>query len=216
MTTDQFIEEVDADLKRERQLALWRKYGRYAVAAALLAIIAAAAVVGWRNYQDNRRAEAGLGYATAVDTAAEGKIDDALESFRRLGTEAPEGYAELARLQQAAQLARQGNEAAAAEVYDSIAKDSEVAEPFRNLAVLLYGFAVVDRADSGVLAARIKPLAAASSPWRYSAQELLALLARRQNDDKAARDIFRRLADDPATPPSVRARAAEFLAVSGK
>ena len=216
MTTDQFIEEVDADLKRERQLALWRKYGRYAVAAALLAIIVAAAFVGWRNYQDNRRAEVGLSYATAVDAAGEGKIDEALESFRRLGSEAPEGYAELARLQQAAQLARQGNEAAAAEVYDSIAKDSEVAEPFRNLAMVLYGFAVVDRADPTALAERMKPLAVATSPWRYSAQELLALLARRQGDDKAAQDIFKRLADDPATPPSVRARAAEFLAVSGK
>jgi hypothetical protein len=216
MTTDQFIEEVDADLKRERQLALWRRYGRYAVAAALLAIIVAAAFVGWRNYQENWRAEAGLAYATAVDTAGEGKIDEALESFRRLGTEAPKGYAELARLQQAAQLARQGNEAAAAEIYDSIAKDSEVAESFRNLALLLYGFAVVDRADPAVLAERIKPLAAATSPWRYSAQELSALLARRRGDDKSARDIFKRLADDQATPPSVRARAAEFLAVSGK
>ncbi|MGE0650374.1 MAG: tetratricopeptide repeat protein [Alphaproteobacteria bacterium] len=216
MTTDQFIEEVDADLKRERQLALWRKYGRYAVAAALLAIIVAAAFVGWRNYQDNLRAKAGLAYATAADAAGEGKVDEALESFRRLGSEAPEGYAELARLQQAAQLARQGNEAAAAEIYDSLAKDSEVAEPFRNLAVLLYGFAVVDRTDPASLAERIKPLATAANPWRYSAQELLALLARRQGDDKSARDIFKRLADDPATPPSVRARAAEFLAVSGK
>jgi hypothetical protein len=216
MTTDQFIEEVDADLKRERQLALWHRYGRYAVAAALLAIIVAAAFVGWRNYQENRRAEAGLAYAIAVDAAGEGKIDEALESFRRLGADAPEGYSELARLQHAAQLARQGNEAAAAEVYDSLAKDSEVAEPFRNLALLLYGLAVVDRADPAALADRIKPLAAATSPWRYSAQELTALLARRQGDDKSARDIFKRLADDPATPPSVRARAAEFLAVSGK
>jgi hypothetical protein len=182
----------------------------------LLAIIVAAAFVGWRNYQENRRAEAGLAYAIAVDAAGEGKIDEALESFRRLGADAPEGYSELARLQHAAQLARQGNEAAAAEVYDSLAKDSEVAEPFRNLALLLYGLAVVDRADPAALADRIKPLAAATSPWRYSAQELTALLARRQGDDKSARDIFKRLADDPATPPSVRARAAEFLAVSGK
>jgi hypothetical protein len=82
--------------------------------------------------------------------------------------------------------------------------------------MVLYGFAVVDRADPTALAERMKPLAVATSPWRYSAQELLALLARRQGDDKAAQDIFKRLADDPATPPSVRARAAEFLAVSGK
>jgi hypothetical protein len=216
MTTDQFIDEVDEELKRERQLALWNKYGRYAVAGALAVVIAVAGWVAWRNYQANKRVEAGLAYATAVEAAAGGKTDDALASFRKLATDAPGGFAELARLQEAAQLARQGNEAGAADIYDAMSRDSAVAEPFRQLALLLYGLAVLDRADPAALAERLKPLAAATSPWRYSAQELTALLARRRGDENAARDIFKRLADDPASPPSVRARAAEFLAVSGK
>ncbi|MFM2130140.1 MAG: hypothetical protein RL477_1686, partial [Pseudomonadota bacterium] len=113
-------------------------------------------------------------------------------------------------------LARQGNEAAAAEVYDAMSKDGSVSEPFRNLATLLHALAVLDRADPAQLAERIKPLTAATSPWRYSAQELSALLARKRGDEKSARDIFKRLSDDAATPPSVRARAAEFLALGGK
>ncbi len=216
MTTDHFLDEIDEELKRERQLALWNKYGRYAVAGVLVIVIAVSAYVGWRNYQANKRAEAGLAYAAALEAASGGKSEDALAAFAKLATEAPAGFADLARLQQAGQIARQGNEAGAADIYDAMAKDSAVAEPFRNLALLLYGYTVLDRADPAVLAERVKPLSAATSAWRYSAQEILALLARRRGDEKAARALFKRLADDPATPPSVRARAAEFLAVSGK
>lgn len=216
MTTDHFLDEIEEELKRERQLALWQKYGRLVVAAALVVVIAVAAVVGWRHYQENRRAEAGLAYVVAVEAAAAGRSEEALAAFRKLGAEGPAGFAELARLQQASQLLRQGNEAAAADVYDAMAKDSTVAEPFRNLATLLHALTTLDRSDPAVLAERLKPLASATSPWRYSAQELTALLAQRRGDAKTARDIFKRLADDAATPPSVRARAAEFLALGGK
>ena len=213
---DNFIDEIDEELKRERHLELWRKYGRYAMAGALLVVIAVAAVVGWRHYQANRRAESGLAYAEALDAVAAGRTDDALKSLKSLGRKAPAGYAELARLQEAATLARQGNEAAAATLLDGMSKDSSVAEPFRNLALLLYGYAAIDKADPQALAARIKPLTEAGSPWHYSALELTALLARKRGDDKTASDIFRRLSDDASTPPSTRARAAEFLALSGK
>lgn len=216
MTTDHFIDEVEEELKRERQLALWQKYGRLAVAGALAVIIGVAAVVGWRHYQQNRRAEAGLDYAAAVEAAAAGRGEDALAAFRKLSSDAPAGFAELGRLQQAAQLARQGNEAGAADVYDAMTRDTAVSEPFRNLALLLHALATLDRADPVALTERLKPLVAPTGAWRYSAQELTALLARRRGDEKSARDIFKRLADDAATPPSVRARAAEFLALGAK
>jgi hypothetical protein len=216
MTTDQFIQEVDEELKRERQLALWRKYGRAVTAAALVVVIGVAATVGWRHYQANRRAEAGLAFTRAVEAATAGRTDEALNAFRKLAADAPAGFAELARLQEAAQIARQGNEAGASQVYDAMAKDSSVSEPFRNVALLMYALANLDRADPAALTERLKPLAAAISPWRYSAQELTALLARRKGDEKSAREIFKRLADDATTPPSVRARAAEFLALGGK
>jgi hypothetical protein len=216
MTTDQFINEVDEELKRDRQMVLWQKYGRFAVAGVLLVVIGVAAVVGWRHYQANRRAEAGIAFVSAVENASTGKSAEALKAFRALGADGPTGFAELARLQEAAELTRQGNEAGAAQVYDAMAKDSSVAEPFRNLALLLYGLAVLDRADPQALVKRLEPLTVAASPWRYSALELTALVARKRGDGKAAQKIFKRLADDATTPPSIRARAAEFLAVSGK
>lgn len=216
MATDHFIEEVEEELRRERHMALWRKYGRLAMSAVFVVIIAVAATVGWRQYQQNRRGEAGLAFAEALDLAAANKTEEALKAVRALAADAPSGYAQLAKFQEASLLAGQGNEAAASQIYDSIAKDNSVDVAFRDLALILYGYAVVDRADPDALAARLKPLAAPTSPWRYSALELTALLAKRRGDEATVRATFQRLADDPGAPPGIRARAAEFLAVLGK
>lgn len=211
---DNFIQEIDEELKRERQLALWRKYGRFVVGGAFAIVIAVAAVVGWRQYQSNARTEAGLAYQSAVDAFQSGQTAVALSQFRALAQNAPEGYAELARLQVAAALQRQGDAAGAAAILDDMANDSGNPEALRNVALLLYGYAAMDGADPGQLMARLEPLTGEGSPWRYSALEITALLARKQGDAAKAETIFKRLSDDPATPPSVRARAAEFLALT--
>lgn len=208
-----FIEEVEEELKRERHLELWRKYGRFVIAGALLLVIAVAAAVGWRQYRHNRLVETGLAYAEATDLMAAGKTDQALAAFRSVGEEGTTGYATLARFQEAALLARQGDEAGAGRVYEAIAADSAAPKPFRDLALILYALNAADRADPAQLIARLDPLTAKESPWRFSALEITALLERRRGDSNAAHIIYKQLADDPATPPRMRARAAEMLAI---
>ena len=213
---DNFIEEVDEELKRERYLELWRKYGRFAVGAVILVVIAVAGGVGWRQYQVNLRIESGLQYVDAIDLAAAGKSAGALAAFQALGKDGAAGYRDLARFQEAAVLARQGNEAAAAQIYDFVAKDEGADSVFRNLALILYALNVADRAEPKALADRLKPLTEDSSPWRFSALEITALLHRRRGDVSAAKSVYRMLADDDRAPSRLRARAAEFLAVIGK
>jgi hypothetical protein len=213
---DNFIEEVDEDLKRERYAELWRKYGTFIVGAVLLVVIAVAGSMGWRQYQLNTRIESGLEYVDAVDLAAAGKTADAIAAFQALAKGGAPGYRDLARFQEAAALVRQGNEAAAAQIYDAIAKDEGADAVFRNIALILYALNVADRAEPTGLADRLKPLTGEASPWRFSALEITALLHRRRGDVTAARSVYKKLADDERAPPRLRARAAEFLAVIGK
>lgn len=213
---DNFIEEIDEELKRERYLALWRKFGRFVVGGALLVVIAVAGVVGWRAYQSNQRTKAGLAYQQAVESAQSGNTDAALATFRKLAKNAPEGYAELARLEAAGVLAHQGKAADAAKILDNMAKDDRVPQQIRDAALLLYGYAALDGANPAALEARLAPLIKPTNPWHSSALEITALLARKQGDAAKAEKIFKQLSDNPATPRSVRARAAEFLALSGK
>jgi hypothetical protein len=213
---DNFIEEVDEELKREHYAELWRKYGTFVVGAVLLVVIAVAGSMGWRQYQQNSRIESGLNYVNAVDLAVAGKTADALAAFQSIAKEGAPGYRELARFQEAAVLVRQGNEAAAAQIYDAIAKDKGADTVFRNIALILYALNVADRAEPKGLADRLKPLTEDANPWRFSALEITALLHRRRGDVKAAKSVYRKLADDEGAPPRLRARAAEFLAVMGK
>jgi hypothetical protein len=213
---DNFIEEVDEELKRERQMELWHKYGKYAVSAVLLIVIVVAGGVGWRQYQVNARSESGLQYADAAALVVAGKSSEALKKFKALGKDGAAGYRDLARFQEAAQLAGQGNASAAAAVYDAIAKDNSVGALFRDLGLILYALNVADRAEPKALTERLKPLTEKTGPWRFSALEITALLHRRRGDVSGAKSVYKKLADDPTSPPRLRARAAEFLALLGK
>ena len=93
--------------------------------------------------------------------------------------------------------------------------DTDVDPLFRGLATVLSVLHDLDTGDAGQLAARLAPLLQTSSPWRHSAKELTALLARKSGDIKRARELFRELTDDGSAPPGIRARAAEMSAILG-
>src|SRR2546423_4515126 len=47
--------EIDEELRRDNLLKLWKQYGRYVIAAVVLVLIAAGAVVAWRDHQASER-----------------------------------------------------------------------------------------------------------------------------------------------------------------
>ena len=212
---DEFIREVQEDVRRDRALELWRKYGKYAIGLVLVAVIAAAAVVGWRNYQQSRRLEHGMVYAEALDLVREGQTGAAIAAFNNLAVDAGRGYAELARLQQAALLARDGNGAGAAAIYEQLASDTGADRMFRDLALILLALTTADNADPAELGRRLEPLTAKDNPWRFSAREVTALLALRSGEKARAKEIFKSLVDDVTAPRQLRARASEMLASLG-
>ena len=213
---DEFIREVREDVRRDRALELWRKYGKYAIGLVLAAIIAAAAVVGWRDYQQAQRAKHGMIYAEALDLVREGQTGAAIAAFNNLAVDAGRGYAELARLQQAALLARDGNGAGAAAIYEQLASDTGADRMFRDLALILLALTTADTADPAELGRRLEPLTAKDNPWRFSALEVTALLAQNSGDTARAEEIFKSLADDVTAPRQVRARASAMLASLGE
>ena len=224
---DNFIQEIEEDIRRDRQMALWQKYGRFAVAVALVTIIAVAAVLFWRQYAARERLQDGLSYMAALELAgqqldpatgtpsASAAPDAAIAALRDLGGKGSAGYAALARLQEAALLSKSGKAADAAAIYQSLANDSRTDKVFRDLALILLALQQIDNAEPNDLAARLAPLTASGNPWRYSALELTGLLAARAGDTAKAKDAYVTLSDDPGTPRQMRARAAEMLAVFG-
>jgi len=206
-----FIQEVDEDLRRDQYKRLWEKYGKFAVAVGVMLVLAVAGTVAYRDWAKSRRAEDTRKLAEAVElSTTDPKIGpDALAS---LAKSAGAGVSTLARLHQAAALVRSGQSGKAIEVYDQLAADGSVDPTFRDLAVLLAAQHRADGPEAAAAALKLAPLTQDTNPWRHPALELTAVIALGQGDKVRARDIFRRLADDPTASPSIRGRAAEMVA----
>ena len=201
--------EIDEELRRDNLLKLWSRYGRYIIAIALFALVVAGGFVAWRDHQLSERRAQSTRYAGALTLAREGKEADADKVFAAIAHEGG-GYAILAAFEEAALLAKSGDREAAAAAYDRVAAASEFDPDLRGLAVLLSVMQRMPEADAQTTIDRLAPLTASGNPWRPSAIELTALARLKLQDKSGALALFKSLADDPATPQSLRARAAEM------
>ena len=201
--------EIDEELRRDNLLKLWSRYGRYIIAIAVFALVVAGGFVAWRDHQLSERRAQSTRYAGALTLAREGKEADAVKVFAAIAHEGG-GYAILAAFEEAALLAKSGDREAAAAAYDRVAAASEFDPDLRGLAVLLSVMQRMPEADAQTTIDRLAPLTASGNPWRPSAIELTALARLKLQDKSGALALFKSLADDPATPQSLCARAAEM------
>ena len=119
------FDEVDEELRAERAQQLLKRYGGLIVAGALAIVGAAAGWQGWRWYQARQDQAAAVEYLTAMnlaDATAAGSSDAnrtaGIAAFAQLAAKAPEGYATLARLREAALKADAGDLPGAAALWD--------------------------------------------------------------------------------------------------
>lgn len=208
----EIFREIDEELRLEKLQRVWRRYGAFIIALVIGVVLGTAAYVAWKNYTESQRLERARAFAAAMDQAAQASDPAAAVSAFAALAEGDDAYAALARLHQAAAEQRAGNSAAAAAIYESLIADGALARQFRDLAMILLAMNTLDTADPDQLSARLAPLTAPDNPWRYSAQELTALLALRKGDTSRARDILTALAQDRGAPIGLQQRADELLA----
>ncbi len=207
--------EVDEDLKRDQALQLWRRYGKYVIAFAVATVVATAGLVGWQNYRESQRAADGRAFALAMELVNKGDVAAASAAMADIANRSS-GYRPLALLQEAGLKIRAGDRAGAAAIYDKIAADGDVDQPFRDLATILSALNTLDTADPSLIEKKLQPLLAANAPFRPSALELEGLLALKVGDFKTAKQTFQELADDIAAPGGLRQRATQILAWIGE
>jgi hypothetical protein len=207
------FDEVEEDLRADRMKRLLSRYGGLLMGAMLLVIAGVAGLQGWRWWQDRAAAAAAQGYLAAGQAAAEPGADPAAvaDRFAAVAAESPAGYRVLARLRAAALRADAGDRPAALQLWEEIARDGSADTLYRDLATLMWGLHSLDAGDPAAIEARLAPLAAETSPWRASAEEIRALAALKRGDTESARRTLATLAADAAAPQGVRERAGRLL-----
>ncbi len=207
--------EVDEDLRRDRAEHVFKKYGGYMIAAGVALVAGTGGYTAWRNWQQSKQQQDTASLVTAISQTAQGP-EKGIEALAAYAGGADARMAALAQFNAAALLVRQGKPADAATVYDGIAGNGAVDPVYRDLATLQAAIQRLETGDPAQLAAKLQPLTAEASPWRFTARELTAVLAARSGDKDKARGLFQQLADDQQAPSGVRSRAADLASLYGK
>jgi hypothetical protein len=209
---DGFLREVEEELRRERFERIWKEYGTFILAGAALIVIG---VFGYK-YVENRRLTAaqtsGERYESAMDLASTGKDGSAEKEFQAIVADGTGGYPELARLQLAGVLLKQGKKVEAVAAYDELAKSADADPMLRDYAALQAAAARMGEADFTELQNRLTPLMSDTNPWRFSARELLGVAAFKAGKADEARTTLTPLLVDQKTPQSIAERAQIVLA----
>ncbi|HZQ39434.1 MAG TPA: tetratricopeptide repeat protein [Rhizomicrobium sp.] len=194
--------EVEEDVRREKLEKLWKAYGNYVIAAVVLLFAGIAGWQVWERHDAQERAKVSDAFIAAQRIT---NPQTAASTFADIARTAPKGYAELARLSEAGAMFASGQTGPAVDLYKQIAKDDN--GPVGAVARLRAAWATADTASRKDLADLVKPLDQPGSPWRQSAQEVLAYADYRAMDTKDALAKYAILAADPESPDSLKRRA---------
>jgi hypothetical protein len=208
------FQEVDEEVRRERLMQLWKRYGNFVIAAVVILLLGVGAWRGYQWWEAKKAAEGGAAFTSAVELLDTGKPAEAEAAFARLANQGPAAYRVLARIREAAILAQRDPKAAVA-AYDAIANDGSAGKSFQDLASIRAATILVDTAPLAEMTQRLEPLTKPDSPFRHSARELLALAAFKAGDKVAAKKWFDMIGGDPETPQSLRGRIDILMTLSG-
>jgi hypothetical protein len=204
--------EVDEEVRREQLKKLWDRYGNYVFAAAVLLVAAVAAWRGYMWWEEKKAAESGAAFEAASTLAEAGKRSEAEAAFAKIIAGGTTGYRHLARMREAAELAKTDSKAAIA-AYDQIAADSAVGPVLQDLATLRAGALLIDAGSFDEARRRLEPLAANDRTFRHTAREFLVLAAWRAGDATAAKRWFDMIMTDAQTPAATRSRVEMLMAL---
>ena len=212
-STDQFIREVDEELRREQLESLWKRYGYYVVAAAVLVVMVTAGFKGWDWWREREAARAGDRFLAAEDLFAEDGAASAIEAFNAIAESESGGYSALASFRAAALEIEVGNRSGAISQLDKITADERIDDILQDLARLRAAYLALDENDLDGAARRVAPLAVTGNPWRHGAREVLGLVAMEKGDKETAIGYLSEIEADAEAPGNTRARATALIAV---
>ena len=210
--SDDLFREVDEEVRQEKYIKIWKRYGIYIITLALAIILITVGIVVWRDMERTTLESNSEGLISAIDASSD-RQNEALEKLQILGNQANEGYRLLAQLREGAILSKMGDIAGAIKIYDNISLDTSQDKIYRDLAIVLAVSHGISQMSLEEVEGRLASIIEETNPWRYSARELVATAIMVSGNKKRAIKEFKPLVADTKAPAGVRARAAEMLVI---
>ena len=212
---DVFMREVDEALREDQLKSALTRYGVLAGVAVVVLLASLGGWLWWREHQQAVAGEQGEKYMVALDQVEAGQLAPAVAALTPLASNGPAGTRAAALLMQAGIAAEQGRRAEAATLYNRVAADSAMPQPYRDLATIRDVAINFDSLAPGVVIARLKPLAVPGNAWFGSAGELVAAAYLKQGKNDLAGPLFAQIAKDPNVPETIRTRTRQMSGLLG-
>ena len=155
--SEEFIKEVDEDIKEEKRIKLWKKLIPYVISFSLTIILFTSGFVFWKNYTRNSNQTLGDDFTAAVDLANEDDTDAALLALDRIVDKGSDGYATIAKMKKASLLIDKGLSDEGLSIYLDLERNA-VDHSFRDIATILYVLNSMDKIAPETLLKKIEPL----------------------------------------------------------
>lgn len=188
---DHLIDEVDEALRRERLETFWKRFGQYVVAGSIGILLLTVGAVVWQNHEASRRRAWTSAMLDAAAGMEEKKYKEMAAALARAGESADDELAAITQLWRAEMALKQENKNAAMEALEAVSSD----DVYGHYASLLR------------LAATGEELPPKPEIFRYTALETRASRFLEDGQAGEAAPVFGKLAEDAATPQSMRERA---------
>jgi hypothetical protein len=212
-TSESFIREVDENLRRDQAEAVFKRFGTWIIAGAVLLLAAVGGYLFWKNQQADKAAVQSEQFTAVLSDIGTGKTGANVD--RRLDTLATEGNGSLsgaARLTRAALALQKSDRTTAIGQYRSVMDDGDVPQTVRDTATIRLTQLEFDSLQPQQVIDRLAPLAVKESAWYGSAGELTALAMLKANRRSDAAAILNGVAASKDVPASLRARAEQLAA----
>jgi hypothetical protein len=210
-----FFREVDENLRRDQLSSIARRYGGWIIAGIVLLL---AAVGGWLYWQDKQRSDAAADsevLAQVYSDIGAGRLATVPQRLDNVANQDEGAIRASALFTRAALAIEQNDRKLATAKYHEIAADEDLAEPYRDLALIRATSLEFDAIKPELVISRLEPLAKPGNPWFGSAGELTAMAMIKQGKRTEAGRLFAAIAADRQVPDTIRARAVQIAGTLG-
>lgn len=213
-STDILFQEINEEIKNEKIMAFWKKYGLYAlilVVVALTIAVSYESIVAWKNKKAQTWSDA---YAYAFNLQIQGNYDKSIAVFQEMADKNDGIYRDFSLLQIANIYLEQDKVNEAMTTLQKIIDNDDANPNLKNVALIKLVSYKLENAPAEEINKLLEPIINANNVWTNVALELKAMLAIRENDLATAKDLYSQILNSGANlQESMKTRAQDMLAV---
>lgn len=210
-----FVREVDENLRRDQLRESAERYGKWIIGALVLFLIAVGGYLYWQNRQAAQASADSEAMSAALDKVGSGNVKGAEADLVPLSDSSNDVTRATALMARASLAAQRNDRKAASELFNKVAADDDVPQPYRDIATLRAVMTDFDSMKPDDVIARLKPLVEQGKPFFGSAGELTAMAMLAKGDRAGAGQLFARIAADRQVPQTIRDRAVQVAGSLG-